>query len=244
MLLACSKPSMSTGGMPRIRSRLRTALSAISAVVRSVCDCCQSCRLPPFASNSACFRVSIHAREPHLSGGGAQIILCLHEFRSIDAGERCARLDRISQAGNDPRDPAGVGREHRRGVVGVDGDLALGHFLADEGMLAHRRDGQCLQLLRGGAKSPGRRGRRPLRFIVRTEGSVAEPDCEHDDHGRNDANGRDAPLARRRPCTPIDRRPAERVRLVRSRLVLRFAHSTSTRLVGAIWPGQNFKNEK
>ena len=74
------------------------------------------------------------AREFHLRVAGAQIVLRLHEFAGVDARERRALRDLVAQIGDHARDAPRVGRIHRRGAIPVDGDLALGALLADEGV--------------------------------------------------------------------------------------------------------------
>ena len=56
--------------------------------------------------------------------GGDQVVLRLHELAGLDGEQRLALLHDFAGLGDDLGDAAGIGREHRRVEVVVDGDHA------------------------------------------------------------------------------------------------------------------------
>ena len=152
-----------------MRSRLRTAASAMSAErrspcapTRSDCACSRSLSAPPrIACSSRCrFSAVCASSEPRarlLDAGdrGDEVVLALHELARFDGEQGRAALDQVAGPGDQLADPAGIGREDRRRRVLVDRDLAVGRAFVAEGDLAHRREPEA----------------RPLR-VARPEGAV------------------------------------------------------------------------
>ena len=128
----------------------------------SDCACSRSLSAPPRIASSSLLALLDLLRErqprPRLVDAGDrgdEIVLALHELARLDREQRRAALDMVAGPGDQPADPAGVGREDRRGGVLVDRDLAVGRALVAERDLAYRREPQA----------------RPLR-LARTERAV------------------------------------------------------------------------
>jgi hypothetical protein len=122
------------------------------------------------------------SRQPELRGSGAQVIEGLRKLAGIDGGQRRALLNLVAKIGDDAGDATGIGRVHGGGAVGVDGDLALGPFLADEGAHSQGFHRQGLELLGSGAKRAGNRSRPGSRVVAR---SVPGQPVGEDDYGQH-----------------------------------------------------------
>ena len=96
------------------------------------------------------------------------IVLRLHRIGGLDHEQRLAFDDAVARPDQKLGDPAGIGREHRRGAILIDRDLALGDIFGAEGPLGDRlkrqagpfgrRRGVALQSLAGLARHLGMSG--------------------------------------------------------------------------------------
>ena len=80
---------------------------------------------------------------------GDVIVLRLHGVGCLDHEQRLALDDAVAGPHQQSGHPAGIGREHRRGAVLVDRDLAFCHIFGAEGALGDRLDGQAGPFGRG-----------------------------------------------------------------------------------------------
>jgi hypothetical protein len=121
--------------------------------------------------------------------------------RSFCACERGAGFHAVAEARNDARDPARVGRIHRRRAIGIGGNFPFGQLFADESMQPDWFNREGLHLHRRGAEGPGRQGgRRGWTRAALAEQGIGRPKTQYDhQHQRNgDADREQLPLARPR----------------------------------------------
>ena len=184
-----------------MRSRLRTAASAISAERRSPCAAHEvRLRLLEVLERAAADRLQfalpllggLRQQEPRArlldaGDGGDEIVVALHELAGFDGEQRRAALDQVAGPGDQLADPAGEGREDRRRRVLVDRDLAVGRAFVAEGDLAHRREPEARPLRVARPEGAVGLARTLLRTRHRVAGSGVEaPEADHrrrHDHG-------------------------------------------------------------
>ena len=186
-------------GCARRRARFRPSAGRPARRTRSDCACSRSFSAPPRIASSSRWRFSpvcaSASRDLALSTPATAVMRsfwpCTNSLASI-ANRGAPRSTSIAGPGDQAADPAGVGREDRRGGVLVDRDLAVGRALVAERDLAHRREPEArpLRLARPeGAVGLARHFLRPRHGVART--AVDDPEAGDDRGGGHDSAARE-----------------------------------------------------
>ncbi len=128
-----------------------------------------------------------HQARARLVDGGDrsdEIVVALDELTGFDGEQRRATLDQVARLGDEPADPAGIGRKDRGRGVFVDGDPAVGCALVAEGDLTHGGELEARPLRL--ARPEGAVG--VARDLLRTRHRIARVRVERPDpyHGGGD----------------------------------------------------------
>ena len=148
---------MASSLRPRIFSLLRAASSAVCdermsfcAWIRVACDLLVILQRHRLALEQILGAGVLQLREierrlglVQAGHGGDEIVLRLHRIGGFDHEQRLPLRDGVAGLRQQPDHPAGIGREHRRRAILIDGDLAFGDVLGPEVVLGHGLDGQA-----------------------------------------------------------------------------------------------------
>ncbi len=99
-------------------------------------------------------QVQLGARAVQRAQRRDEIVQRLHGVGGLDDEQRLAALHRVAGLDQQLRHAAGIGREHRRRGVLVDGDLAFGDVLGAELLLLGRFEGEARPLRIGRREAP------------------------------------------------------------------------------------------
>ena len=99
-------------------------------------------------------QVELGARAVERAQRRDEIVQRLHGVGGFDHEQRLAALDRVAGLDQQLRHAAGIGREHRRRGILVDGDLAFGDVLGAELLLLGRFEGEARPLRIGRREAP------------------------------------------------------------------------------------------